>query len=602
MGCGVREVRIPGAATDERAGVAGKDEEWDEAAAEHAPARRRLLRRVPRVTRPRALVGCVVALYVALVVKDAWLSDDAYITFRSVFNFVNGYGPTWNVDERVQSFTHPLWMFALSGAFFLVRNIYWSSVLLCCAVALAAVCVTAWGIARSAGAAVAGVLVLSASKTFLDFSTSGLEDPATFLLLALFVHTYFRRHESKHYLLALASIAGLGTFNRMDSILLFLPALLYACGEAIWHEARAAECAPGPGQPVAGTRAALLAPLGRAVRHSARPAGRVAGVLALGFAPFIAWEVFSVWYYGFLFPNTAYAKLSTGIPGRAQIQQGLAYLGSTFAFDPLLVVVLLAGLALPFALRRRRSAALALGIAAYTLYVVKVGGDFMAGRFLVPPFFLAVTILVHEPLPWLAQLGPATRRAAVACLWVMGLGYALLVPGSRWLPDGRQPPQVDAHGVADERSFYVQATGLSQVGFAAATPRYPWYEDGLAAHASGQRVVIYPSVGYFGYAAGPSVHIVDRYALCDPLLARLPSSRRDRIGHFTRSIPAGYVETLISGHDDIQDPDLAAYYGKLALITRGNLFDPQRLLTIWQFNTGQYDDLLRAYIQHHPVY
>ena len=34
-----------------------------------------------------------------------------YITFRTARNFWNGRGLTWNPDERVQAYTHPLWMF-----------------------------------------------------------------------------------------------------------------------------------------------------------------------------------------------------------------------------------------------------------------------------------------------------------------------------------------------------------------------------------------------------------------------------------------------------------------------------------------------------------
>ncbi len=40
---------------------------------------------------------------------NAWVCDDAYITFRSIDNLVNGLGPVWNAGERVQAFTHPLW-------------------------------------------------------------------------------------------------------------------------------------------------------------------------------------------------------------------------------------------------------------------------------------------------------------------------------------------------------------------------------------------------------------------------------------------------------------------------------------------------------------
>ena len=45
----------------------------------------------------------VLLLAFALVVlRLGWMSDDAYISFRTVWNLVNGYGLTWNTDERVQ--------------------------------------------------------------------------------------------------------------------------------------------------------------------------------------------------------------------------------------------------------------------------------------------------------------------------------------------------------------------------------------------------------------------------------------------------------------------------------------------------------------------
>jgi len=74
-----------------------------------------------------------------------------------------------------------------------------------------------------------------------------------------------------------------------------------------------------------------------------------------------------------------------------------------------------------------------------------------------------------------------------------------------------------------------------------------------------------------------------------------PLARRGwRIGHFTRAIPAGYVQTLATGQNQIRDPNLARYYDKLALVTRGRLFDGERLRTIWRFQRGEYDRLLRG--------
>src|SRR3972149_4054050 len=57
--------------------------------------------------------------YLWLVIETAWISDDAFITFRSMENFLHGYGPVFNIGERVQTFTHPLWFLLQSTAGFI---------------------------------------------------------------------------------------------------------------------------------------------------------------------------------------------------------------------------------------------------------------------------------------------------------------------------------------------------------------------------------------------------------------------------------------------------------------------------------------------------
>jgi hypothetical protein len=42
------------------------------------------------------------------------VGDDAYFTFRTIDNFVHGYGLRWNIAERVQAYTHPLWLLLLT--------------------------------------------------------------------------------------------------------------------------------------------------------------------------------------------------------------------------------------------------------------------------------------------------------------------------------------------------------------------------------------------------------------------------------------------------------------------------------------------------------
>ena len=46
-------------------------------------------------------------VFLAVLVRTAWISDDGLISLRTVMNVTHGHGLTFNVGERVQTFTHP---------------------------------------------------------------------------------------------------------------------------------------------------------------------------------------------------------------------------------------------------------------------------------------------------------------------------------------------------------------------------------------------------------------------------------------------------------------------------------------------------------------
>lgn len=504
----------------------------------------------------KTVIVFALVVFFFVLLKNAWLSDDSYITLRTVSNFIHGYGLTWNIDERVQAYTHPLWMFLLSGAYFCVRSIYFSSLLLSLCVSALAIILFAFRLAPSPYIAVVGVAILAASKSFIDFSTSGLENPLTHLLIILFARVFFQERRYKHSLLWLSLLSSMMILNRMDTVLLFLPPLIYA-----WYRA--------PGSKLKALRTIFLA-----------------------FLPFIVWELFSLFYYGFLFPNTAYAKLNTGISTGQFVKQGLAYLISSSSFDPLLFFIPVSTAILVVILRRWKSMPLLLGMVLYTAYVVRVGGDFMAGRFLTPPFLIAVILLVRN-IPSSAQVFWATIFVTVILL-------GFLVPNSRWYVINPSIEVIDSRGVADEHMYYASATGLLNFRRDIAMPNFLSAQMGLQAQLHHDKVDVHSAIGYFSFEAGPQVHVVDDLALTDPLLARLPldptKSQNWRIGHFPRPIPPGYLETLETGANKIQDPDLAQYYAKLHDVISGPLFSSQRLLEIWNFNTGAYNSLLQHYI------
>lgn len=491
-------------------------------------------------------MACVAALFAVVVFRSAWIHDDAYITFRTVDNFVQGYGLRWNAVERVQTYTHPLWMLLVSACYAITREVYFTVVGVSLALSMAAVYLVAFGMARSTATACLATFVLMSSSAFVDYSTSGLENPLTHVLSASFLVLWFTRDMSPRLLGVLAAIAALGAVNRMDTLLLYLPMLGYGLRQVPWRR------------------------------------GLVA--LACGVLPLVLWAGFSLVYYGFLFPNTAYAKLfAAGVSGGELARHGWYYFQNSARHDPLTLLAIGAGITLGLSSRDRRQAAVVGGLAAYLAYIVYIGGDFVSGRFLSAPLLGAVAVLSQRQVP---------SRTLVAALGGLVLVAGLMAsdpPLLRTAAAGSEgKPLMDAHGIADERAYYYPYSGLLRALQGVTVASHPWARAGLEARQRPASVEVRGDIGYFGFYAGPAVHVVDIWGLADPLIARLPARTdvRWRIGHFTRTIPAGYTETLATGHNQIADRDIALLYDRLALITRGPLFDAHRLAAIRDSHLG----------------
>ncbi len=63
----------------------------------------------PSFNRTHSLLVLYFAAFTFAFINTAWVTEDAFITFRSVDNFLKGWEPVWNVGERVHAYTHPLW-------------------------------------------------------------------------------------------------------------------------------------------------------------------------------------------------------------------------------------------------------------------------------------------------------------------------------------------------------------------------------------------------------------------------------------------------------------------------------------------------------------
>ena len=107
--------------------------------------------------------------FALLLVRTAWLSDDAYITFRTVMNAIGGYGLRWNVADRVQTFTHPLWMFVMLASTFITREVYFTSLVLSIVISVAVVALVAGRLASSMPMALAALSIFVVSKSFVEY-------------------------------------------------------------------------------------------------------------------------------------------------------------------------------------------------------------------------------------------------------------------------------------------------------------------------------------------------------------------------------------------------------------------------------------------------
>lgn len=518
---------------------------------------------------PRRFALLLLIVFLAVLVRTAWLSDDALISLRSVMNVTHGFGLTFNVAERVQTFTHPLWVLLLTPVYLILGNIYYAPLVLSLAVSLPAIWLALTRAASREQAIVAGTVLLC-SRAFIDFATSGLENPLSYLLLALFAGVLAARPDAedgrRRWVAQLVGLASLLYLTRPDEVLIVLPPLAVAC----WQNRRARLWRP----------------------------------VAIGLLPAAAWTAFSIVYYGFPFPNTAYAKLSHGIDQRELWQQGMLYAIDSLNRDPLTLIFVAFAVVLAAA-RRSGGAmprALAVGIVLYLAYVARIGGDFMAGRFFAVPLFVAV-LLVSRLLPADAVTVGARlsgdREVPSRTIWLAAAALLAVIGISSPLPplssDSRLVERpAERSEIIDERAFYFKTPSL----VFAKRETFPQPEWVIKKPAGDRVWDVVDTCGLMGRAGldfGPGVYLLDECALADPLMARLPAAYNQfwRPGHFRRIVPPGYRNSMEQAENRLDEPRLREYYEALSLIIRStDFFSPARVKAIVKMNVGGYDGLI----------
>ncbi len=505
--------------------------------------------------RARLLALVLLALFGFVLLNTAWLSDDAFITFRVADNWIHGDGLRWNVADRVQTYTNPLWLLLVAPCYAVTREMFFTPLLLSVALSLAVAALLLrsqrdhpWRWAPTLG-------LLLCSRAFIDYSSSGLENPLTHLLLAAFLVALFHGDRRPRSIFCLSLLAHGCILNRMDTALLVWPALAWA----VW---------------AARGRRTLLAALA-------------------GTAPFVLWELFSVAYYGFPFPNTAYAKLGGGLSRAEYVAQGLFYFLDSLGRDHLTLPAILFGLIVTAFRRDARRLSVALGILLYLLYIAWAGGDFMSGRFFAAPCLCAAVLLAQTPFRF-------TRFRYAAALMLMALLSPYVPYPMDYLGDQKDKfvsfaKTTNLFGVTDERAFYFYDMALKQALRGRPVLRQTnCAQIGRELRGAGPAVRPFHAVGVFGFLGGRDLHVIDLNALGDPLLARLPAQYIPvpRPGHYARALPPGYDHAVTGDSGALEDPGLRAYFEQLLLITRGPLWSRARWRAILEMNLGRCEHLI----------
>lgn len=484
----------------------------------------------------KSILTALFAVFFIELIRTAWITDDANITLTTVLNFLNGYGPNFNIDERVQAYTHPLWFLLLSGVTFVVRNIYAATFMLSIGTSL----LVFWLILTKLSKNILHVILIASacmlSKAYVDFSTSGLENPLSHLFIIFLVLLAIKATTEKTQISIVSYFLCYSFLYlcRADLTILLFPVTLWVIARNI-------------NTPVALIRSLLI-----------------------GALPVLVWTIFSLYYYGFLFPNTAYAKLGNGIPTNELIIQGFLYLTDAINRDPLTIMIIFSGIYV--GLRNGIfSALLSIGIIFYLAYIVCIGGDFMAGRFLTAPFLLASIQLVRT------NLNKTQLLILALCIGLLG---AMSINATLFSHSSYKNVKISSNGIADERGYYFQKWGLLNATRASLLP--PPYASTLGEKPQ----LACAFIGAMALTQGPGRHYLDVCALTDPLLSHLPAQEniKWRIGHFKRELPENYVKSIESNNNLLTDPILHAYYDSIKKITRGDLNDPSRWREIIRLN------------------
>ena len=511
-----------------------------------------------------------ILIFIFVITFLAWQSDDSYHAYIVAKNLVDGNGFVYNIGQRATATTCPLFTLVVAAGYFVIRDMFFVSLLINIVFSSLAFSILIRDFAKTKEQVVFCLLVLIGSVSFVSYTTSGLENSMLFFLAACFMKIYLKheRYNAKNMFI-LAVLVALIAMTRMDAVLIFVPMALYVY----------------------------------LVKRDEVSFGKAVGLGIAGLLPFVFWELFATFYYGFPFPNTAYVKLGTDIAVKDYIVRGIRYYLNACVCDPIVLIVPLFGFIAAVIVRKAQYIACMAGPLIYGIYLLYIGGDFMMGRHFTVMFFVSVLCYMDIKNREFSERGRGARFhrgfvIAVAAVLIYGCT-------SNVIKDQFLFGRTFGSPISDERAGYFSTSSLfnniySLIKTGDLCIRSTWNENGVTElrNMGSSGGILENAPGITKYYNN-DLYLNDLYALGDPYLAHLPAVKKDgwRIGHMWRQAPLGYINMVRYGLDSssIVNEDARMYYDVIDEITRADLFDRDRIRKVIDINLGRYDYLVENY-------
>jgi arabinofuranosyltransferase len=516
------------------------------------------------------------ALAIVVFFKNFWITEDTFIGFRVLEQVQAGRGPVWNAGIRTQIFTCVGWFLTLAFTNFFTHNVF-AALVISNTIAFTLFLFLARKIFFKHTSFCLFLLIILLSKSFFDYTSSGLDNIFGFLFITFLYYQYKTHNEftkndlSKSDFFFITFLTATITLARQDLILISFPPFIYLVYKYL----------PKP---------SLLL-----------KAGLVAWM------PMLIWTIFSLIYYGKALPNTAYVKLFHGYPESFALASGINYFLQHVIFDPYTLIAIFLSFIGSLLFLEPWKKFFAIGMLTHFIYVIYIGGEYMLGRFLSYSFLVAALLLTEIFQTLLSSKNEYAKKLNIFIFSLILIGLVtpsnpLVTPWAygRNLPwSVTQDADIQTRGVVDMRKAYYSTSSAAWYYNETHAPSSRESSDvrlGVDLKKHGDKIAVIGATGATGYYAGTDILLLDYFGLTDPFVAMLPAIKLDFTSHFERELPKGYFESFLDEKNKLDDPKLDEYYRHIKFITTSkDLFTLERLIAIYKLNTGQYDYLLEDY-------